>query len=547
MVYSHDSPSVDSLLFSSNGHDPAQQEQIDAPEEQVATFKLFGPIHLFNYLTPLSERTDWYRAIMRTFFRYSRRYRYQLTAQDVMEAVLEEMQQEYHLETCKTDLERLVKWGNLTTLYDTSRVSTIADFRSPILRYQAIPEALAIEAFLASHVHIGTSEGGLSQSDLSLLWRSLQQVDTLLQGDPATFSPERCQQIADQWHQAFTTWEKVTNDAAQYLSSMNQSSQQTPNLASYVAYKRIVVNYIHNFAQQLVHYSNTIRTLLSGWSPGGTKARLLRVITSVPPPSQVLAEAIDTWYEDVRVQIEALEQWFLDQSNVEMFVQAAGNAVQRVVHRAQALSSSMGPQTDYVSTLRDLAGQFMQIDDLETARLLFATAFANATPLHLPEGFTGEPVVASPPDERWTWQSPPTVVRSLRPIYKGNVERSVEAPMQHNQQDIYQLKLQHDAEVATQQRRFARLLRDPILDVGTIDEITPEERTALTEMIDGCLCNPAREYRLPDGSFVTLLNRQESCYTALRSSDGVLLLPRYRLRYQQIQREKGEERLNARR
>lgn len=540
MPNSYESPTIDTSLPGSNGHQPVQQETTDAAEEANATFKLLGPIYLFNYLTPLSDRTDWYRAIMRTFFRSSRRYRYQLTAQEVMEAVLAEIQQEYHLETCKTDLERLVKWGNLTTLYDTSRVATIADFRSPILRYQAIPEALAIEAFLASHVSLGTSEGGLSQSDLSHLWQSLQQVNTLVQADPALFSAQYCQQIADHWHQAFTTWGKVTNDAAQYLSSMNQSAQQTTSLASYTAYKQIVVSYIHNFAQQLVHYSNTIHNLLSDWSLTGKKARLQQVITSTPPPSQLLVEHIETWHEDVREQIEALTQWFLDKSNVEMFVHAAGNALQKVVHRARAISSSMGPQTDYVSMLRTLAVRFMHIEDLEMARLLFATAFAGATPLHLPEGLTGEPVIASPQEKGETWQSPPTVVRSLRPIFKGSVERSIEAPMLHNEQDLFQLKRQHDAEASARQQRFARLLREPLLDVGALGEITPQERTALSEMIDGCLCSPAQEYRLPDGSFVTLLNRSESCYVAVHSCDGVLWLPRYRLRYQPAHTEKSE-------
>jgi uncharacterized protein (TIGR02677 family) len=533
------SPSTETDIPGPNGHDPSQEEQGSAGELST-TFKLFGPIQLFNYLTPISERTDWYRAIMRTFFQQSRSYRYQLTAQDVMEAVREETQQEYHLEACKADLERLAKWGNLTTLYDTSRVTTIADFRSPILRYQATPEALAIEAFLASHVRIGTSEGGLSQGDLALLWESLEQVSRLLQEDHATRTPERRQEIADLWRRAFTTWEKVTNDAAQYLSSMNQSSQQVAGLASYLAYKNIVVNYIHNFAQQLVHYSNTIRALLSNWDLGGQNATLLQVITSVPPPLQTLTENIDAWYEDVRRQIEALERWFLDSGNVDLFVQVAGNAVQKVVHRAYALASSMRPQTDYVSMLSNLAGELMLVEDLETAQLLFATAFASATPIHLPEGFTGEPAVATAPDERSTWQSPPTVVRSLRPIYKGNVERSIEQPMKHSEHDLYQLKQQHDAEVAMQQQRFERLLHGQMLDVGEIDEITPQERAALTEIIDACLGNPALEYRLPDGSLVTLLNRYESSYAALRACDGVLLLPRYRLRRRRVGAENGE-------
>ena len=187
----------------------------------TTAFKPFGTIHLFNYLTPISDRTDWYRVIMRTFFQSSRKYRYQLTAEDILEAVRDATKLEYHLEACKGDLDRLVKWGNLTTLYDTSRVTTIADFRSPILRYQASPEALEIEAFLANHAHAGASEGGLYQGDLPHLWEALQRVNRWLNDDRHSHTPERRQEIAEQWRQAFTAWEKVINDAAQYLGSMN--------------------------------------------------------------------------------------------------------------------------------------------------------------------------------------------------------------------------------------------------------------------------------------------------------------------------------------
>ena len=36
-------------------------------------------------------------------------------------------------------------------------------------------------------------------------------------------------------------------------------------------------------------------------------------------------------------------------------------------------------------------------------------------------------------------------------------------------------------------------------------------------------------YRAPDGSTIVLLNPDEKTYALLRASDGMLLLPRYRL------------------
>ncbi len=552
-----DSPEM--LHPSEEGNENIGQQRVSSQDDQgmastsTTLFKPFGVITLFTYLTPITNRTDWYRAIMRTFFQRSREYRYHLTAQEILEAVRDSTRLDYQLETCKSDLDRLVEWGNLTTLYDSGRVTSIADFRSPILRYQATPEALEIEAFLTSHAHIGASEGGLHQGDLARLWAALQQIDRRLHEYESTYLPELLQEVADQWRLAFTTWESVTNDAAQYLGSMHQSAQQTVNLTTYLTYKNIVVTYIQSFAQQLVHYSNSIRALLTNWSHSGKDQLLLKLITSSTPPIQTLAENPAAWREDVWRQIEALEGWFAQESAIAMFSKAARDAVEKVVHRAHALASSMRPQTDYVTLLHALASQLMQVQDLETAQYLYAAAFASATPIHLAEGLTGSPVVAESPGERSTWQSPATVTRSLRPIYKGSVERLTEQPMRNDAATLYRLKREHDTQLAREQHRFARLFQTALLDLSTIKRISPEERMALTEIIDGCLRNPALEYTLPDGSLITLLNRDERRYVALRSTDGMLILPAYRLKFQppmskqsaEHLAEKGDERKPA--
>lgn len=502
-------------------------------QESFTAFRPFGPLALFNYLTPLVDHTHFYRAIMRTFYQKSRAYRYQLTAQDVLEAVHEEARQEYHLEQCKTDLENLVRWGNLTTLYDTGRVTTIADLRSPALRYQATSEALEIEAFLASHAHLGASEGGLRQGDLPLLDAILRQLDAWLEEGQHNLTPERRQEIAEEWQRAFTIWEQFTHDAAQYLGSMHQSAQQITDRSLFLVYKGIVVTYIQSFAQQLVQYSHALRTLLLTWTPpGGKKERLLEILRSTQPPLQVQVEHLTVWHEDLRQQVEALQDWFLQEDNLTLFSRAANDAIQKVVHRAGTLLDSLRPQTDYVGMLSHLASRFMQINDLESAQQVYAAAFASMTPLHLTESFAGSPTVADTPGEHIPWLQPPTVVRSLRPIARGGSERTLEQPMKHSLDATSDLKRRHEAENHIYQQRLARLFSQPLLDLSTLTEITPPERALLGEILDGCLSSPAQEHKLPDGSVVTLLNRQETAYVALRARDGVLTLPRYRLHRQ---------------
>ncbi len=118
------------------------------PISSTSVFNFTDRLPIFSYLVS-SNRIRWYRVIMRFFLQCHRElYRYQLTAQEVRDAVRETFDSDYTLEQCQNDLAALKEWGNITTIYDSSRATSIASFLSPALLYQATPEAMAIETFL---------------------------------------------------------------------------------------------------------------------------------------------------------------------------------------------------------------------------------------------------------------------------------------------------------------------------------------------------------------------------------------------------------------
>src|SRR5690348_5258620 len=118
-----------------------------------APFSLTGAIPLFNYLSTSTQRTQWYRAIMRTMLRLHRTYQQYIPEQQIREAVQLLLGQEYRVEQCRSDLEQLVIWGNLTSVYDIEHAATtIAEFIHRPLRYQPTSEGIAIENFLESQL-----------------------------------------------------------------------------------------------------------------------------------------------------------------------------------------------------------------------------------------------------------------------------------------------------------------------------------------------------------------------------------------------------------
>src|SRR5260370_35878296 len=111
---------------------------------------------------------------MRTFLQHHRElYYYQLTAQEVRDAVRNTFDADYTLEQCQNDLAALKEWGNLTTIYDSSRATSIASFLSPALLYQATPVAIAMETFLDVQTRARAVLVPLGQGDRPRLWHAL--------------------------------------------------------------------------------------------------------------------------------------------------------------------------------------------------------------------------------------------------------------------------------------------------------------------------------------------------------------------------------------
>ena len=505
-----------------------------------SAFNLTDRLPIFSYLVN-SNRIRWYRVIMRFFLQCHRDlYRYQITASEVRDAVRDSIDPEYTLEQCQNDLAALKEWGNITTIYDSSRATSIASFLSPALLYQATPEGIAIETFLDEQTRTSMGKGSLRQGDLPHLWNSLQRLDEALRSHSIELTAADGREMAEEWQRAFEIWNTMAREAAQYLANMIQAAQQgRPDLDAYQLYKAAVVAYVHGFAQALTQYSRRIRSLLYEWSETGKKDQLIEIVAEhLEPPAPTLESrsTSEELLQEARNQLDALMSWFAPGKNADSFRRNALAEVDKVVRRASVLAASVRPNTNYANNLHLLAQQLLQAKDGETAQQLFSLAFANLLPVHLPESLAGAPSTAWSMDEGNVWQEQATVTPRLRPISRANRgEHPLEDPVIDNRTMTRNLVIQYEEKIQQERERFARLFSAEYLDVGEIEQMSAEDRAVLMNVIDSCLGDTRRQYRAPDGSVIVLLNPEEQIYTLLRSTDGILLLPRYYLQRESIQ------------
>lgn len=520
-----------------------QQSQIlltATPSELISSssvFHLTDRLQIFSYLVSVN-RVRWYRVIMRVFLqRHRELYRYQLTALEIRDAVRTTLDPDYTLEQCQNDLAALKEWGNITTIYDPSRATSIASFLSPALLYQATPEAIAIETFLDEQNRASAMRGSLRQGDLPHLWTALQRLDEALRVPPSQLSPSQSRQIAEEWQRTFEIWNTMAREAAQYLATMvNAAQQANPNIETYQAYKAAVVAYVHGFAQALTQYSRRIREFLTSWSTTGKAEHFIEIIAQYlepPTPTTEGRRTPEELLQEARHQIEAIMNWFAEGKNADTFRRNALVEVDKVVRQAATLAATARPNANYATILNALARQLIEARDGESAQQLFSVAFANLLPIHLPESLSGSPSATYDARMPEDWQEPPTVTLRLRPVSRANRgEPPMEDPVIENRTMMRNLVTKHEEHLKEQRQRFAQLFSNAYLDIGMIKNITIQERSILTEVIDRCLGDTNHQYQAPDGSTVTLLNPHEKAYILLHASDGVLLLPRYRLRHQ---------------
>src|SRR6266849_4443022 len=373
-----------------------------------AVFQLTDRLPIFSYLVS-SNRIRWYRVIMRFFFHSHRElYRYQLTAQEVRDAVRSTLEPEYTLEQCQNDLKALKDWGNVTTIYDSSRATSIASLLSPALLYQATPEAIAIETFLDGQTRAHSGKGALRQGDLPHLWRSLQQLDEHLQISLSEPTATHSREIAEEWQRAFEIWSTMAREAAQYLANMINAAQQSrSDFEAYQLYKAAVVAYVHGFAQALTQYSRRVRELFADWSATGKQERLIEIVSQHLEPPGAMSEnkaILDELLNEARNQVLAMANWFAEGKNADSFRRNALSEVDKVVRRASALAATARPNANYATNLNVLANQLLLSKDGETAQQIFSVAFANLLPVHLPESLAGAPSATIDTGKLSDWQ-----------------------------------------------------------------------------------------------------------------------------------------------
>jgi uncharacterized protein (TIGR02677 family) len=436
----------------------------------------------------------------------------------------------YTNEECETHLRQLEAWGVLTSEHDVNQARTIEEFVRAARRYQISETARVIEEMLIRLTSGDGSRGSLDTTRLARLRDALLDLGRVLARlDAARASHDVLRQVEGLWNAADDARRELREQALRYMRELEHDRMPTAaDLVVFLQYKRMLRDYLDEFALGLKDFVERTRDLFDDWAAAGLDARLAEALArnererkgDLRPEEEVRAV-----FEG---QIRSLRGFSARGGDAEILHTKTTARVRGLVEQIERVVTERRNALNRARDLRLLARAFHHAATDGDAHRLAAAAFGWGTPRHM-RAFGADTAAELDPDAS-VWLQPPWDVE-LRARVRGNPNFRAVTPMADRSLQKAELR----ARVLEQKRAEARfwdsVFRDGELVLDGLALRSAGDRSRVVRLVRDCLRAPDRHVRLTDGSRVEILPPDDSQAVAeVAAPDGVLYVRAFRLR-----------------
>ena len=207
------------------------------------TDKLLKPIKETSYLT--AENARRYRVILRFFYMQYEKIKYWMKQDEVhRELCTHDEFADYTMEQCRQDLDALVNWGNLLTMQDTKRVTSIEAFKSRQYRYQLSEYTVEIERMTIRLEKLFVEGASLEPTLLEKIRRELEKLNGIADKPALT--------VYSWWNDLNNDFIRLNQNYQDYMRDLNSAkAEELMKTAEFILYKDKLIEYLRSFVKGL--------------------------------------------------------------------------------------------------------------------------------------------------------------------------------------------------------------------------------------------------------------------------------------------------------
>ena len=481
--------------------------------------KLIKPLTETKYLNV--DNTDRYRPIIRFFYLEYEKLRYWMYPEEVFEELhKEEYFKDYTEEQCRQDLEVLTRWGNLSAIQDTKRVTSIEEFKNKKYRYQLTDYSVEIERMVIRLENLSIEGASLEPTLLEKIRISLSEISDI--------SKEDDEHLYGWWEGLNSDFRRLNQNYQDYMRDLNSmKAEEMMKTKAFLLFKDRLIEYLRSFVKSLQLNATNIEQILSKLPKDQIQMileRLTEYELSIPRIDVEVTR--DQLWDKIHGRWISIESWFLGSAGSGSEAGKVFDTTNEIIRRITRYATRISEQNNSGANRREeyakIAQLFWNCKTLEEAHRLSAVVFGIEKPLHLKGDIKRETESIN----SGVYEEAPalfTVVPRVRTYReksqrKGIVDRTKEKERM-KQENLKKLK--------QQQELLDSYVKGNRLEFASLPEIESYVRDTFLMWLSKALERKEQQAKTEDGRTYSVEKPQQDQRCILRCSDGTFEMPAY--------------------
>ena len=327
------------------------------------------------------ENTDRYRPIIRLFYLKYEKLKYWMYQEEVFEELKEDPYfQEYTMEQCQQDLAALASWGNLITIQDTRKVTTIEEFKNKKFRYQLSETAVEVERMVIRIENLlieGSSLEPTYWSGFGSAWKAGGDVTG------------RSGKAVRWWNDLNSDFIRLNQNYQDYMRELNSvKAEEMMKTKEFLVFKDRLIEYLRSFVKSLQVNVTAIEQQLRSVDREVVNQILQKVTEyelSIPRMDTEIDEQMI--YDKMKGRWESISEWFAGKDGMESEAGKVFDTTNEIIRKITRYATRISEMSNQGSNRREeykkLADIFGKCRDINEAHRLSAVVFGIEKPLHL--------------------------------------------------------------------------------------------------------------------------------------------------------------------
>ena len=467
------------------------------------------------------ENTDRYRSVIRLFYLKYEKLKYWMYQEEVFAELKEDPYfSEYTLEQCQQDLTVLAGWGNLVTIQDTRKVTTIEEFKNKKFRYQLSEVAVEIERMVIRIENLFIEGSSLEPTLLERIRIHIGKMEGI--------GEEKDEVLYGWWNDLNNDFIRLNQNYQDYMRELNSvKAEELMKTKEFLLFKDRLIEYLRSFVKSLQINATAIEQKIRPVKSETIENILKRVTVyelSIPRIDAELDEKII--YDKMQGRWMSISEWFAGKEGVESeagkVFDTTNEIIRKITRYATRISEMSNQGANRREEYKKLAQMFGKCGDIQEAHRLSAMVFGVEKPLHL----KGEMHRETDSIHSGVYEENGYIV-TVSPRVRTYKEKSKRNGIIDRSRQKEEMRLSVMKRLEEERNLLNSYIQNGRLEFAKLPIIQPQVRDMFLLWLSKALENKNHSAKTEDGQIYRIEQPENQEYCTLECTDGIFQMPAY--------------------